>query len=82
MIRSGIDGPGASIRFIQDLTTLTVVAGDGQASFSVPTWLGDGNDYYVELRSEVLWEIRDSDVSGPSPRIDSDCVKRRGTTII
>lgn len=77
LIRDGVDGPGASIRFIENLSTATVTVDDGQASFGVPTWLGDGPDYRVEIRGESFLEIHASDLSdGPISIIGSGPTRR------
>lgn len=77
LIRDGVDGPGASIRFIDDSDAMTVTVDDGEATFSIPTWLGDGVDYHVEVRSESFLEINASDLSdGPISIIGSGPTKR------
>jgi hypothetical protein len=79
LIRDGVNGPGASIRFSESAFRPTITAGDGQATLAVPTWLGDGADYYVEIRSELLTQQKESGLSdapvfitgsGPIKRLD------------
>lgn len=77
LIRDGVDGPGASIGFIDDSNAATVTVDDGEATFSVPGWLGDGVDYHVEVRSESFLKTHASDVSdGPISIIGSGPTKR------
>jgi hypothetical protein len=76
-IRDGVDGPGATIRFNEGAFRVTVTAGDGQATFSVPTWLGDGSNYFVEVRSIFVIEPIELGASdGPIAIVGSDSLRR------
>ncbi len=51
LIRRGPEGGGAMISVADQFATPRFLITDGSATFLVPTWLGDADHYYIEIRA-------------------------------
>jgi len=79
LVRDGQEGPGAIIRFVNYNFVSLVTVADGTADFLLPTWLSDGDNYYVEIQGGSFAGIHESDRSDAPLTIAGSLTKKRLT---
>jgi len=75
-LRDGVDGPGITVGGTTTTGTSGFYAGDGLGTFELPAWIGDSDDYSIQLGTTIGGVQARSELVGPLTVMGSGPIKR------